>query len=405
MKRYINLSYSFFVLIVMIGMAFSSCKKEASTGVPSIRYIRITDPLKSDSLLTGAYLGGTIAIVGNNLGSIKEIWFNDQKAYLNPNYVTDQSVIVTVPDSIPVVVTDKMKLVYGAADTLSLDFKAIVPAPTVTSMVCEYVKDGDIATIQGDFFIDDPNKPLQVIFTGNIPGQIQSLSKKNISVKVPIGAGVGPITVKSLYGSTLSKFYLRDNRNIFLDFDNLVCLNAWQNGHYSNSSPDPISGKYDRFSGTMKGGIGATWDEVSFAFYLWPKKAGRDSVPLYSGDLSKAAIKFECNVYSAWSASALQIIFTPYALKDQNAFLTDKTVPRALWMPWKAIGSYITNGWTTVTIPLSDFIYAHDGTTCKTKLTQDMMYGCNFFLYNGGVAGTDCTPGLAIDNIRIVPIQ
>ena len=31
--------------------------------------------------------------------------------------------------------------------------------------------------------------------------------------------------------------------------------------------------------------------------------------------------------------------------------------------------------------------------------------GFSFFLWNGGVEGTDCTPKLDIDNIRVVPIN
>lgn len=31
--------------------------------------------------------------------------------------------------------------------------------------------------------------------------------------------------------------------------------------------------------------------------------------------------------------------------------------------------------------------------------------GFTFFLWNGGVEGTDCTPELYIDNIRVVPIN
>jgi hypothetical protein len=403
MKRDIKFIFSLFVLIVMIGMFLSSCKKEESTGVPSIQYIRITDPTKSDSLLASAYLGSTIAIVGNDLGSVKEIWFNDQKAYLNPVYVTDHSIIVAVPDSIPIVVTDKMKLIYDATDTFSYDFKAIVPGPTVSSMKCEYVKDGDIAIIQGDYFINNSKTPLQVIFPGNISGTIQSYSKKSISVKVPAGSGSGPITVKSLYGSTLSKFYFRDARNIFLDFDNLTASGGWRSGVTGNSNPSPINGNYVRFTGSMSGSAGGTWNEDAFSFDLWPQANGRANTPLYSGDLSNAAIKFECNVYSAWSSSALQIIFTPYSITGTNSYISDSNLPRGLWMPWQSTGTYTTDGWITVTIPLSNFIYSYDGSTCSTKLTQNMLYGCTFFVWHGGVAGTDCTPGICVDNIRIVP--
>lgn len=405
MKRYIKFIYSLFVLTGMIGMVLSSCKKETSTGVPSISYIRVTDPAKSDSLLNAAYLGNMVAIVGSNLGSVKEVWFNDQKASLSAVYVTDQTIIVTVPDSIPKVVTNKMRFIYGSSDTISFDFRAIVPAPTVSSMVCEYVKDGDIATILGDYFIDDPNTPLQVLFPGNMPGVIQSFNKTSLKIKVPSGSTPGPITVKSLYGATLSKFYFRDNRNIFLDFDNLTAAGGWRSGVISNSNPDPISGNYVRFSGSMSGGAGATWNEDAFSFDFWPQANGRPQAPLYSGDLSKAAIKFECNVYNAWASSALQMIFTPYAITGANSYIADSNVPRGLWIPWQSTGTYTTNGWITVTVPLSNFIYTVSGATCKTKLTQDMLYGCTFFIFSGGVTGKDCTPGMAIDNIRIVPIQ
>ncbi len=33
------------------------------------------------------------------------------------------------------------------------------------------------------------------------------------------------------------------------------------------------------------------------------------------------------------------------------------------------------------------------------------MTGFTFSLWNGGVEGTDCTPELDIDNIRVVPIN
>jgi hypothetical protein len=405
MKRYIKFLYTLFILFGMIGMFLSSCEKDKTEGTPSIDYIRVTDPVKSDSLLDAAYLGNMIAIVGSNLGSVKEIWFNDQKALLNAVYVTDRTIIVTVPDSIPKVVTNKMRLIYGSSDTLLYNFRSIVPPPVVTSMTCEYVKDGDIATINGDFFIDDPNIPLKVLFPGNISATIQSFSKTTIKVIVPSGTNPGPISVKSLYGSTLSKFYFRDNRNIFLDFDNLTAAGGWRSGVTGNSNPDPISGNYVRFSGSMSGGSGATWNEDAFSFDLWPQANGRPNAPLYSGELSNAAIKFECNVYNAWEASALQMIFTPYATTGTNGYIADSNVPRGLWIPWQSTGTYTTNGWITVTIPLNNFIYTYSGATCQTKLTKDMLYGCTFYVWNGGVAGKDCSPGMCIDNIRIVPIN
>ena len=34
-----------------------------------------------------------------------------------------------------------------------------------------------------------------------------------------------------------------------------------------------------------------------------------------------------------------------------------------------------------------------------------MLTGFTFFLWSGGIEGTDCTPELDIDNVRVVPIK
>ena len=91
------------IFVVMLGIAVSlaiySCKEDdaPNNGEPVIYYIRNPDPARSDSLYVGAPLGNLIAIVGDNLGGTTKIMFNDQEAEVNPNYVTDKSILVTVP--------------------------------------------------------------------------------------------------------------------------------------------------------------------------------------------------------------------------------------------------------------------------------------------------------------------
>jgi hypothetical protein len=99
------------------------------------------------------------------------------------------------------------------------------------------------------------------------------------------------------------------------------------------------------------------------------------------------------------------MIFTPYATANTNSYIADGAVPRGLWIPWKESATYKTEGWTTVTIPLTDFKYKADGGSCANPLTADMLRGLTFFVFSGGVAGTDCNPQICIDNIRIVPIK
>ena len=72
---------------IISGMVVTSCedepdKYEISDGLPTVKYIRMTDPEVADSLITGAYMANTICLVGENLRSVYELYFNDQKAIL-----------------------------------------------------------------------------------------------------------------------------------------------------------------------------------------------------------------------------------------------------------------------------------------------------------------------------------
>lgn len=389
---------------LLSGLVFQSCESDDSDdmAVPEIHYIRRTLPEKSDSLLIGAYLGNTIALVGKNLGNVKEIWFNDQSAKLNVNYITDHSIIVTVPLQIPDIVTNEITLVTKKNVIGKHPFYVAVPAPLLNSMLCEYVKEGETAVILGNFFIDDENVPLQVFFPGNIPGEIQSISTTQVHVKVPAGAGVGPIVMKSIYGQTRSSFFFRDDRGFILDWDDLNAAGGWRSGQIRSNNPvEGINGNYVYFSGDFAGD-NSTWNEDAFSFNLWGTANGRPQGDLFDITIPNAALKFEVYVVQPWSAGALQMIFTPWATSGTNSYIANATKPRGLWSPWKNTGTFKTDGWITVTVPLSEFKYDHVGTPLEVADAGNYG-GLTFFLYHGGVAGTDCSPVLCIDNIRVVP--
>ncbi len=403
--KYYRFPASMLILVtILTGFFFQSCEKQDEMAMPEVIYVRKTDPAKSDSLVAHAFMGDNIAIIGKNLGNVDEIWFNDQKANLNPNLVTSTSIIVQVPEIIPATVTNKMTLINSdKVKKLEYEFGVDVPAPLVDRMVCEYVADGETAVIKGNYFVDDPALPLAVLFPGNVAGTIVSSTITEIQVTVPAGVGPGQVQVKTLYGTTRSRFFFRDDRNIILNFDDLTAAGGWRSGVIGNSNPEPVDGNYVRFSGAMAGGAGSTWNEDAFSFNLWPLANERPDIPVYTGDIKDGLIKFEVNVLAAWQSSALQMIFTPYTTTATNGYIADGTYPRGLWSPWKETGTYQTDGWITVSFPLSDFIYTFDGAECANKLTADMISGLTFFVWNGGVAGTDCNPHICIDNIRVVP--
>ena len=220
------------LFLTLFMVLIQSCEEEDDLkgGTPEVHYVRITNPESSDSLVVGAYMGSMIALVGDNLESVREIWFNDQKAFINTSFIANHSIIVSIPNEIPEEVTNELKLISHGGEEVIYPFTVLVPPPLLTAMESEFVSAGDTAVIKGNFFIDDPNVPLQVTFPGNIPGEVLSVSLNEVSVKVPEGAGIGPVSVKTLYGSSRSSFYFRDDRNIILDYDVLTTSGSWRGG-------------------------------------------------------------------------------------------------------------------------------------------------------------------------------
>ncbi len=106
----------------------------------------------------------------------------------------------------------------------------------------------------------------------------------------------------------------------------------------------------------------------------------------------------------AWSANALQMIFTPHSTSGTNGYIADGATPRGLWYPWRASGSYQTEGWVTVSFPLKDFKYDHTGKEIGAA-SPGNFGGLTFFVFHGGEEGTACSPKICIDNIRVVPAE
>lgn len=271
-----------------VGFMAVSCedepdKFELTGGLPVVKYVRTVDPATKDSLLTGAYLDNQICLVGDNLTSIYEIYFNDRKAIINTSLVTKNTMLVTVPGSIPEKVSNKIFMYNKNGDVAEYDFKVLVPAPSVRSVSCEYAKPGQIATIYGDYFIDEESVPLQVFFAGNveIPREnIKSIQKTSISFVVPDNWVEGYMTVTSIYGSSRSAYKFHDTTNVLFDWDGshggLTSGLGWRTGKIhapgEDADVEAIDGNYIFFGdAALDGEASASWLEDNFSFNYWPE--------------------------------------------------------------------------------------------------------------------------------------
>lgn len=368
-----------YIISITIGIisVLCACNKDNSVGTPSISYVRVTNPESSDSLLDAAGQGQLIAIVGNNLQDANEVWFNDQKARLTPTYITNTSILVSVPSQIPQDITNQIKILFKNGNTLLYSFKVDISKPVLESMGCEFVNDGDIATIRGNYFY----APISVTFSGGLPGEIVSVSDQEVKVKVPVGAQPGQITVKTNFGETESDFIFRDPRNHFIDSDP---YEGWWNASYVISNPGPndpplISGNYIRFTKQV-----SSWS--------WGELAGgpASSMPVHSKNIPDAAIlkpedyylKFEVNTIKPYNGNVVKINVALSA-EDNNGYK---------WNP-----PYDTKGeWQTVIIPLSEVFAEYNP---KPAVNPDGYWSR---ILVGNAAG-DWDADIAFDNFRVVP--
>ncbi len=374
-----SIKNSLLVLLVAIGAGsvFTACEKDDDTGTPSISYVRITRPESSDSLLVGAGQGQLIAIVGKNLQDVVEVWFNDQQALLTPTYITSTSILVSVPSQIPIDVNNTLKMVFKNGYVLNHNFEVQISKPLINGMISEFVNEGDIATIRGDFFYE----PLTVTFAGGVEGEKVLVDDQELQVRVPAGVQPGQITIKTNFGETKSNFFFRDNRNVLIHNDP---WSGWwgQDMVVSASDPMAISGNFARITKS----IGAwAWTE-------WI--GGKEDALATSHNLPDDAVlnpdkynlKFELNTVKPYDGNMIKIMIGQVNGPDPDW----NTEPYFFRPPFDTKGV-----WQTVIIPFNEVVANY-----KTNWgLRPQGYGVKVWFHGPGGVEAD----VAFDNLRVVP--
>lgn len=426
-------------------------KYEVAGGSPEVIYVCM--PTNKDSLITSAFTNNRVVLIGNNLRSVTKLYFNDQEAVLNSSLINDHALFVTIPRSLPNNPTDTIYMVNNSGDTTSYPFTVDIAAPLLSSMDCEYVAPGEVATINGDYLLSYDNNPMVITMPdGTEVTEFKSLSQTAVSFVVPDGCTTsGPISVTTKYGTTKStKFNFNDNRGLMADFDgadgastNGKAPQGWNiAATYSSENGLPGCGKYAQLGdGTLE--TEGRWTE-QFKLPFWAGNWGGDPYGIGAGeagtpfcnlidfsDFQNMALKFELYIPKAnpWSAGAMQLIFAnagPAAdatsaakagIAANEAWQNNTYIQtaakgggdlcRGLYRPWEQTGSFDTGDkWITVTVPFSEFIYNFDGTKgTRTLQTADDFATFVMWPIEGGVSGTACKPIFRIDNIRAVPYK
>jgi hypothetical protein len=393
----------FLCVAVATAGIIASCSDDSEL-TPRIRYVRVTDPTASDSLLVAAGQGQMIAVMGENLGDVREMWLNDQRLPLTPTLITGTTIIARIPTDLPAVITNKLTLIFGDGFRLEHPFVLAVSEPIVTSMASEFVDEGDIAVIKGQYLY----APLTVTFTGGAEGEIVSVKEdgSEVQVTVPAGAQPGPITVTTNFGQTESTLHFRDQR-AFLNYDDLTSSGSWRPGTTVDGG---ITGKYLLLKGKLSANQ-RTEDYVGGGFVseFWAKANGRPEGNLLPGKPEDYVMKFELRSLR-WYGTHLNICFSTWDHNGNNQeYWSNSINARAYYGPWEATDSDFTTdgGWITAVIPMTDFAYQVNtpgGVVTYTPMpfNPDVTGSLTFWLI-GSPKANNGLDEIHIDNVRIVP--
>jgi hypothetical protein len=397
-----------FITIIFLTAFVCACKKNNSEG-PVITGIRASAPAPNDSMLTKAGPGQVVVIQGANLASAKQILFNGYPAPFNSALFANNTIIVAIPADMPFGRLkpddlNKVKVITPDGEA-EYSFPIVPFAATITGMNNEDAQPGDRVTIYGNnfFFVK------KVIFPGGVEVDTNLTANdagNQLQVTVPGSVTTGgPIKIETLYGTATSVLLYNElTKGVLHNSDN-VSNYVWGCGDViTDASLFPGGrGKYNQMTFTNVSANDGSWWNSGRSLHT----SSVQWIPVsnINDPLGSYALKFEINLKTPWSSGRLLII------KDSKF-----DTYQALYSPWQnadgTTTAFTTNGWQTVTIPLTSFKakdasgnYAMGPVVSSLKeLVGDSGAGSidiNFINTATAIDKFD----MAIDNIRIVKIQ
>src|ERR1700722_1512012 len=127
-----------FLFSVILVVAFQYACRKNNSGAPVITHVRAVNPAEADSFFSQALPGALIVIQGTGFDGLQAVYFNDSAAAVNPVYVTNTNIIVSIPGGTQTAATDpkvpnKIKVVTGHG-TAVFNFTIVLDPPVITSI-------------------------------------------------------------------------------------------------------------------------------------------------------------------------------------------------------------------------------------------------------------------------------
>ncbi len=408
-KNKVHFHFRRFVLILaflsgVMVLLQQSCKKEEECIPPVIDSITFEgSTVRVDYLIPtrkitvhGAHLDGATKIKINNLTyDATYLYHPDTTLTFTVPYIESN---LTVPDSLTI---------FKSCGEAVVEVK-ILSAPAFISKISnEFAVAGETITLKGNYFVDLE----KVIFPGEIPGEIvEGYNDTICRIVVPEGvenAGKLVLTSASGDGSSAYNIDFNNTTGLLCDFDYNNFWAGWGGDIIRNADDATIPPARGFFyvcelSNIMPGTTEIENSMLPIAFHVSPD---------YSGDLTPDyfAIQAEMYVKYPWKTGYYNILIGRKSLTTgqiEYSYEYD-------YKPWSDTinyrGQFITDGWETVTIPLTKFTLS--GSSDIPLQSYSQLRLANYMLWSfvnpeeeeGGKPLTHFK--VAIDNLRLEQIK
>jgi hypothetical protein len=368
-------------------------------GPPQVLAIRNYAAAPNDTLVDYIVPGQQLNLIGFNLSGATQIEFQGIATDLESVIYTDSSAVVTVPSDLSGGDVSKANRIHYTTrlGTTVVPMRIIGP-PLINHISWENPQEGSTVYLKGFNFLNIQS----LYFAGAEVTSYTAPSDSVIELTVPPLAESGPVEITTKSGTYTTIFNVNNGGNeVLCNFDDVspVGWGGWGATVWDSSTEFPGNkGKY----GVLQNGVVNPWDWGAWGGgriiildpVKWLPKASE------TDPLDSWAVKFELNVPQGWNGNSL------FVSSEHNDY-------RITWEPWKdATGrtfAFTTNGWRTITLPLSLFRKGWGGTASPANLV-DLLGNTEsngFAIQTMNISSASSATGLkaAVDNIRIVKIK
>ncbi|MFT3752825.1 MAG: glycan-binding surface protein [Paludibacter sp.] len=378
---------SFWGMVMLISLfagslAFTSCNPTDDFSATPVRvdsiFLENAASAVKDRKVSFARLGSLIRINGEGFLGVKKVYINGYETYFSPTMLTNNNLIINISGKTPTIEADSTvrNTIRFVKDGTSFTYKFQIrsSAPTITSISNTMPAVGDTITIYGTGLveIEKITFPDSVVVTSGIVS-----SKTGSFCKVAMPAGVsangGAILVEGSNGGVYSNAYFNCVNGLLINFDNVGSQGFWgwsATGSMLNASDLESTvigtegvksqGKYCAHRPSRLTQFPASKNRCT---EVWTAGNGVDKwrekytalIPTTT-PVSEFAFQFDIYVPQTWSNTGfLKICLINFFNGGEWSGRCFNYVP---WIQNGVVVPFQTKGWTTVTIPFSNF-YAY----------------------------------------------